>query len=213
MLERLANKISLRHQISLVTGAVGLTIVAAVTLGSALLARAPGHRHGRERAAAGRTLRCRSSGPGHGGTPARDPQRGPRSIRCSLTGWRIPGVSATSCNRCRRPSRIMPGSALRTRPEKVRAATGGILEGANVGQRPWFIDGIKGAAAEDVHLAALLQTLLRPNADGTPFRFVDLASPVHRRIGPDHRRPGKPSQLELGRRSAPGGPVLPPPPN
>ncbi|WP_246685097.1 cache domain-containing protein [Methylobacterium sp. WL69] len=64
------------------------------------------------------------------------------------------------------------------REGKVRAATGGVLEGANVGQRPWFKNGTQQAAVEDVHPASLLQSLLKPNADGSPFRFVDLAVPV-----------------------------------
>ena len=61
----------------------------------------------------------------------------------------------------------------------VRAATSGLLEGASVAQRPWFANGLKGATVEDVHDAKLLDSLLRQNPDDAPFRFVDVAMPVH----------------------------------
>lgn len=64
----------------------------------------------------------------------------------------------------------------------VRAATRGMLEGVSVAQRPWFANGLKGAAVEDVHDAKLLDSLLRREPDAAPFRFVDVAMPVH---GPD----------------------------
>jgi len=60
----------------------------------------------------------------------------------------------------------------------VVAATQGMLEGASVAQRPWFINGLKGPTAEDVHLAKLLDNLLRTSPDEEPFRFVDVAMPV-----------------------------------
>ncbi|QIB34604.1 sensor domain-containing diguanylate cyclase [Ancylobacter pratisalsi] len=62
---------------------------------------------------------------------------------------------------------------------KVMAATGGMLEGVSVAQRPWFINGLKGPAVEDVHDAKLLDGLLRRSPDDAPFRFVDVAVPVH----------------------------------
>ena len=118
MLERLANKISLRHQISLVTGAVGLTIVAAVTLGSALLARAQA-----TDMAENALLQVARSVADRLDQDMAERLREIRNVAALdplQPHWmeRIPGVSATSCNRCRRPSRIMPGSALRTRPER-----------------------------------------------------------------------------------------------
>ncbi|PZN98724.1 MAG: GGDEF domain-containing protein [Hyphomicrobiales bacterium] len=61
----------------------------------------------------------------------------------------------------------------------VRAATRGMLEGVSVAQRPWFANGLKGAAVEDVHDAKLLDSLLRRSPDAAPFRFVDVAMPVH----------------------------------
>ena len=61
----------------------------------------------------------------------------------------------------------------------VRAATRGMLEGVSVAQRPWFANGLKGATVEDVHDAKLLDGLLRRDPDAAPFRFVDVAMPVH----------------------------------
>ncbi len=60
----------------------------------------------------------------------------------------------------------------------VVAATKGMLEGASVAERPWFVSGLKGPAVEDVHLAKLLDHLLRTSPDEAPFRFVDVAMPV-----------------------------------
>lgn len=60
----------------------------------------------------------------------------------------------------------------------VKAATGGLLEGVSVAQRPWYIDGIQAATVKDVHDAKLLAELLGPQANGEPFRFVDVAVPV-----------------------------------
>jgi diguanylate cyclase (GGDEF)-like protein len=62
---------------------------------------------------------------------------------------------------------------------RVRAATKGMLEGASVAQRPWFIEGLKGMTVQDVHDAKLLAEKLGPNTSGEPFRFVDVALPVH----------------------------------
>lgn len=65
----------------------------------------------------------------------------------------------------------------------VRAATKGMLEGASVSSRPWFINGLKQATVEDVHDAKLLDKLLRVSPDDAPFRFVDVAMPVRNRQG------------------------------
>lgn len=61
----------------------------------------------------------------------------------------------------------------------VRAATRGMLESVSVAQRPWFVNGQKGATVEDVHDAKLLDSLLRRDPDAAPFRFVDVAMPVY----------------------------------
>lgn len=65
---------------------------------------------------------------------------------------------------------------------KVLAATRGLLEGQDVGQRPWFRAGLQAPFAGDVHEALLLQKLLQPNS-AEPMRFVDFATPVRRRDG------------------------------
>ncbi|MES3023202.1 MAG: ATP-binding protein [Pseudomonadota bacterium] len=58
----------------------------------------------------------------------------------------------------------------------VQSATGGLLEGVNVGQRPWFGNALKGVHLGDVHEAVLLARLL-PNDSAAPRRFVDVAIP------------------------------------
>lgn len=60
----------------------------------------------------------------------------------------------------------------------VIAASGGLLEGRNVGERPWFRFGLEDGFAGDVHEALLLAELLPPTEDGDPRRFLDLAAPV-----------------------------------
>jgi PAS domain S-box-containing protein len=59
----------------------------------------------------------------------------------------------------------------------VQAAARGLLEGANVAQRPWFGNALKGIYVGDVHEAVKLAKLL-PSEDGQPLRFVDVAFPV-----------------------------------
>jgi len=61
---------------------------------------------------------------------------------------------------------------------RVVAATGGLLEGADVSQRPWWSEAIKGGEyLGDVHEAVLLQKVLAPDTF-EPLRFVDIAFPV-----------------------------------
>lgn len=60
---------------------------------------------------------------------------------------------------------------------RIRAATGGLLEGQDVGERPWFRAGAQGPWLGDVHDAVLLDRLLRePGAP--PLRFVDAVAPL-----------------------------------
>jgi hypothetical protein len=59
----------------------------------------------------------------------------------------------------------------------VTAASAGLLEGADVSERPWFRRGLEGAFAGDVHEALLLAKLLDP-AGNDPPRFLDYALPV-----------------------------------
>jgi len=65
----------------------------------------------------------------------------------------------------------------------VRAGTKGMLEGASVAARPWFIEGLKSSTVQDVHDAKLLAQSLGPAPDGDPFRFVDVAVPVRAEDG------------------------------
>lgn len=64
----------------------------------------------------------------------------------------------------------------------VRAATGGLLVGQNVAERPWFQAGLEKLHVGDVHPAKLLEKLIPPTASGEPHRFVDFAAPI--RLGP-----------------------------
>ncbi|WP_295855035.1 diguanylate cyclase [uncultured Xylophilus sp.] len=60
----------------------------------------------------------------------------------------------------------------------VRAATGDLLVGVSVAQRPWFQAGRERPYVGDVHPAALLAKLLPPTASGEPQRFMDFAAPI-----------------------------------
>ena len=65
----------------------------------------------------------------------------------------------------------------------VKAASAGLLEGANVAARPWFGGGLKGNYFGDPHEALLLAKLLPQAAQGEPLRFVDIAVPVRNAQG------------------------------
>ncbi|MBP0444994.1 diguanylate cyclase [Roseomonas sp. SSH11] len=68
---------------------------------------------------------------------------------------------------------------------RVIAATGGLLEGADVSARPWFAPGLNGLHLGDVHPAVLLAKLLPvERGGGEGAYFVDAAAPVH---SPDGR--------------------------
>jgi hypothetical protein len=62
----------------------------------------------------------------------------------------------------------------------VIAASNGLLVDQNVGERPWFREGLKGEFAGDAHEAVLLASLLA--SKGEPLRFIDFAVPLN---GPD----------------------------
>lgn len=60
----------------------------------------------------------------------------------------------------------------------VQSATGGLLLGKSVAARPWFIEGMKGPYAGDLHDALLLSKLL-PQPDGAGrLQLIDFAEPV-----------------------------------
>jgi len=65
---------------------------------------------------------------------------------------------------------------------RVQVAGRGLLEGADVSQRPWFRNALRGVNVGDVHEAVLLARLL-PQQDGEPRRFVDVAFPYLDRDG------------------------------
>ena len=65
---------------------------------------------------------------------------------------------------------------------RVQVAGRGLLEGADVSQRPWFRNALRGVNVGDVHEAVLLARLL-PRQDGEPRRFVDVAFPYLDRDG------------------------------
>jgi PAS domain S-box-containing protein len=60
---------------------------------------------------------------------------------------------------------------------RVQVAAGGLLEGADVSQRPWFRNALRGIHVGDVHEAVLLAKVL-PRQEGEPRRFVDVSFPV-----------------------------------
>lgn len=59
----------------------------------------------------------------------------------------------------------------------VQAASNGLLEGADVSQRPWWRNARQGVHLGDVHEAVLLARLL-PAVDGRQQRFFDVAFPL-----------------------------------
>jgi diguanylate cyclase (GGDEF)-like protein len=61
---------------------------------------------------------------------------------------------------------------------KVVQAVNGVLQGQSVAKRPWFIAGLRGVYAGDVHEALLLAKLLPGQASGEPLRFIDFAAPI-----------------------------------
>lgn len=63
---------------------------------------------------------------------------------------------------------------------RVLAATDGVLEGRDVSQRPWFVEGLNGPFVGDVHDAVLLASLLPASAHTEPLRLVDVAAPLRR---------------------------------
>lgn len=60
----------------------------------------------------------------------------------------------------------------------VQVATGNLLLGQNVSQRPWFGAGKNGPYVGDAHDAVLLDKHLREPGSTVPLRFMDYASPV-----------------------------------
>ncbi|WPB83010.1 cache domain-containing protein [Sediminicoccus rosea] len=66
---------------------------------------------------------------------------------------------------------------------RVLAATRKLLEGDDVSQRPWFIEGTRREAAVDVHDAVLLQRALNRDPSQGMLRLIDFTSPIRDREG------------------------------
>lgn len=62
---------------------------------------------------------------------------------------------------------------------KVLNATGNMLKGSNVSERPWFQQALRGSFISEVHPAKLLADLLPPSSSGEPLRLVDFSTPIH----------------------------------
>ncbi|MFZ6046963.1 diguanylate cyclase [Pseudomonas sp. CR3202] len=60
----------------------------------------------------------------------------------------------------------------------VKAASGDLLVGQDVSQRPWYQQGRVGSFIGDLHEAVLLAKLLPTQSGGGPLRFIDFAAPV-----------------------------------
>ena len=65
----------------------------------------------------------------------------------------------------------------------VLSATGQMLLGKDVTQRPWFQHAQQAPYLGDVHEAKLLAKILPPSQTGEPLRFVDFAAPVKDKRG------------------------------
>ena len=65
---------------------------------------------------------------------------------------------------------------------KVVASTDGLLEGADISQRPVFMNGMEKTFIGDVHEAVLLAKLL-PNPTGEAMKFVDISMPIRDEAG------------------------------
>lgn len=61
----------------------------------------------------------------------------------------------------------------------VRSATGNLLVGVSVKQRPWFQAALRGSFTGDLHEAVLLAKLLPGDPGAGPTRFVDFAAPIY----------------------------------
>lgn len=66
---------------------------------------------------------------------------------------------------------------------QVLVSTDKLLEGNNVGARPWFVAGLNGAFVGDLHEAKLLADKLPPLPSGEPLRFLYVAHPVYNEQG------------------------------
>lgn len=66
---------------------------------------------------------------------------------------------------------------------RVIVGTGGLVAGADVSKREWFVQGIKKVHHGDLHEAVLLSRSLPALPQGEPWRFIDIAHPVKDETG------------------------------
>lgn len=62
---------------------------------------------------------------------------------------------------------------------KIIAASGGVIEGVNASDRPWFREGLQRSFAGDVHDAMLLTRALNRDPRDEPLRLIDFAMPIY----------------------------------
>lgn len=68
-------------------------------------------------------------------------------------------------------------AGLTSRDGVILIGSGGMLEGGDVSARPWFVNGLEGDFAGDVHPAGLFEEQLPADGDA-PRRFLDMSTPV-----------------------------------
>ncbi len=91
---------------------------------------------------------------------------------------RDPAVAGSLDRRVRHPEHGYVWLGVADPAGRVLRASGGLLEGAQVDQRPWFREALKAPYVGDVHEAKLLAKLLPAEPDQAPKRFIDFAAPI-----------------------------------
>ncbi len=149
MFKRLADRLSLRRQISLLAGSIGFAIVGATTIGSALLAR--------DQANATAQIALRQVARSMADRLDQDMAERLREIRnvAAIEPLRPHWMENTGGLRqvLETMQRSLPDYAwigFADRDGRVRASTGGLLEGASINQRLWFSNGLQQPTVEDV---------------------------------------------------------------
>ncbi len=81
-------------------------------------------------------------------------------------------------DRVRRTNKYYAWIGIAAPSGKVLNAADGLLAGADVSKRSWFLEGSKGPHVGDVHEALLLAKHLPPQEGFEPLRFIDFAAPI-----------------------------------
>ncbi len=172
----LISKRSLRTQISLV---FGLLVAAIALLGSIGFAEWISHDSQRE---SGRALHLAARNAAF--SLAKGLQE--RSIETQVLAnaediWRrgLDSADARSLlKRAQSRHRYTAWAGVASAQGMVMAATGNLLVGKSVAERPWFQQGLQRAFVGDVHKALLLESLLERPPGSEPARFVDFSAPI-----------------------------------